>query len=299
VIPADRDVPPDERQSAGYFTVGVRYFEALGTPLLGGRDFTAQDTATAPKVAIISSGLAHRLWPDLKENREALGRQVRLGNSDNSPCEIIGIVGDAKNSQFSPLDSPAPPTLYRPFAQEYSSRASLVLRTSGAPEDLIPAVRREVASLDENLPAQELQPLAENVGLALWSARAGAGLLGIFGALGLLLAAVGIYGVMSFAVAHRTREIGVRMALGAQRRDVLKLIVGQGIVLAVIGIVVGLALASAMTRLLASQLYGLSATDPATFIGVPIFLLGVSFIACYLPARRAMRVDPLTALRQY
>jgi putative ABC transport system permease protein len=265
--------------------------------LLGGRDFGAQDTATAAKVVIVSAGLARRLWPDLKDPRESIGKQVRLDGPDNSPHEIIGIAGDTKNSQFVPLDSPGSPAIYRPFAQDYSARSSLVLRTNGAPEDLIPAVRREVAALDENLPTQELQPLSENVALALWSARAGAGLLGIFGALGLLVAAVGIYGVMSFAVAHRTREIGVRMALGAQRRDVLKLIVGQGIVLALIGIAVGLALALAVTRLLASQLYGLSATDPVTFVGVSIFLLGVAVVACYLPARRATKVDPLAALR--
>jgi predicted permease len=293
VTPEGRDLPPQERPSAGYFAVGQRYFETLGTPLLRGRDFTARDTTGAPAVVIISEGLAQHLWP----NEEALGKRLHLGGPDGPLCEVIGIVGDAKNSQFSPLDGPAPPTVYRSFAQSYSARASLVMRTGGDPRGLIPVVRREVASLDQNLPPHELQPLTENVALALWSVRTGAAILSIFGVLGVVLAAIGMYGVMSYAVARRTREIGVRMALGAQAGNVLKLIVGQGMALALIGAGIGLAAAWAVTRLLANQLYGVSATDPVTFAGVSLFLIGVALVACYLPARRATRVDPLAALR--
>jgi ABC-type antimicrobial peptide transport system permease subunit len=172
------------------------------------------------------------------------------------------------------------------------------VRTTGAPAALIPAVRREVAALDANLPPHEMQPLTENVALALWTARTGAAALSLFGLLGLALAATGIYGVMAYVVAERTREIGVRMALGAQARDVLKLIVRQGLALTLTGVAIGLTVAWALTRLLRNLLYGLSATDPVTFIVVPLFLVVVALLACYLPARRATKVDPLMALRR-
>jgi putative ABC transport system permease protein len=162
---------------------------------------------------------------------------------------------------------------------------------------LIPAARREVVALDENLPAQDLQPLSETTGLATWSARTGAAALSFFGLLGLLIASVGIYGVMSYSVARRTREIGLRMALGAESRDVVKLVVKQGMGLVLIGTVAGLALAAAATRLIASLLYGVTSTDPATFAGVAIFLMIVALLACYLPARKATKIDPMVALR--
>jgi putative ABC transport system permease protein len=155
-----------------------------------------------------------------------------------------------------------------------------------------------VQAIDDNLPAQEIKTLEEIVGLQFWPARMLAGLLAALGSVGLLLASVGVYGVMSYAVAQRTREIGVRMALGAQSRDVLKLVVSQGLGLALAGAAIGLALAAAATRSLASLLYGVSATDPATFAGVALFLIGVALLACYLPARRATKVDPLAALRR-
>jgi len=174
----------------------------------------------------------------------------------------------------------------------------LIARTDGDPRSLISAVRREVAGLDENLPPQELQPLSETVSLASWSARTGATVLGVFGLLGLLLAAIGIYGVMSYSVSRRTREIGLRMALGAETRDVIKLIVKQGMGLTLIGAMIGLMLAVAVTRLLTSLLYGVTPTDPATFAGVVLFVVVVAVIACYLPARRATKVDPVLALRR-
>jgi macrolide transport system ATP-binding/permease protein len=300
VEPQDRDIPPDERPTAGYFTVGLRYFETIGTPLLRGRDFTAQDSAGSPSVAIISEGLARSLWPQIKDPGEALGKSLRvmtMTGPSATQCEVIGIAKNSQNSIFSPLDAPPPPSIFRPFAQNYSAMASLVVRTSGDPRGLIPAARREVAALDQNLPPSNIQPLTENVSLALWSARTGVVVLGIFGLLSMVLAAIGIYGVMAYMVARRTREIGVRMALGAQAGDVLKLVVRQGVRLASIGAAAGLALAFALTRLMRSLLYGVSPTDPATFAGVALFLIGVALAACYLPARRATRVDPLAALR--
>jgi macrolide transport system ATP-binding/permease protein len=296
IQPEDREIPLDERPRAIYFAVGQRYFETIGTPLLRGRYFTAQDSAASSSVAIISEGLARRLWPEMKEIGEALGKRLRMTTLSTTNCEVIGIAKDSKNSAGSPLDGPPPLGIYRPFAQDYSPMASLVVRSNGDPRDLIPGVRREVAALDQNLPSN-MQPLTDNLRVILWPARMGAIILGIFGLLGLVLAAIGIYGVMSYMVARRTREIGVRMALGAQAGDVLKLVVRQGVRLALIGTAAGLALAFAATRLMRSLLYGVSPTDPATFAGVALFLIGVALAACYLPARRATRVDPLAALR--
>jgi putative ABC transport system permease protein len=299
VVPEGRELPANasERLYAGNFAVGPRYFETIGTPLIRGRDFTAQDTINSPRVAIVSEMLARRLWPELKDPGEALGKRLRAGDPDPGSSEVIGVAKDSRNSIFISIDRDPQPTIYRPFAQNYSALASLVVRASGDPSGLIPAVRREVVALDENLPAQDLQPLSETTDLATWSVRTAAAALSFFGLLGLLLASVGIYGVMSYSVARRTREIGLRMALGAEARDVVKLIVKQGMGLALIGTVTGLALAVAATRLIASLLYGVTATDPATFAGVTIFLMIVALLACYLPARRATKIDPMEALR--
>ena len=298
VIPEGREIPPNDRLFVNAFAVGSRYFETIGTPLLRGRDFTAQDTIKSPQIAIVSEKLARSLWPEIKDPGEAVGKRLRTGGSNLISCEVVGVAKDSKNNIFNPIDREPEPTIYRPFAQDYSAEASLVVHTSGDPRGLIPAVRREVAALDENLPAQDLQPLSETVSLALWSARASAAVLSAFGLLGLTLAGVGVYGVMSYAVARRTREIGLRMALGAEARDVAKLIVKQGMVLTLIGILVGLVLALMVTRLVASLLYGVTATDPATFVGVALFLIGVALLACYLPARRATKIDPMMVLHR-
>ncbi|HET6975324.1 MAG TPA: ABC transporter permease [Pyrinomonadaceae bacterium] len=297
VVPEDREVPPNDRIFAGDVCVGSKYFETIGTPLLRGRNFTAQDTIKSPQVAIVSERLAHSLWPEINDPGEALGKRLRVGRSNPISCEVIGIVKDSRNNIFNRIDREPEPTIYRPFAQNYSALASLIVRTDGDPRSLISAVRREVAALDENLPPQNLQPLSESVSLASWSARTGATVLGVFGLLGLVLAAIGIYGVMSYSVSRRTREIGLRMALGAETRDVIKLILKQGLGLTLIGAMIGVMLAVAVTRLLASLLYGVTATDPTTFAGVVFFVIGVAALACYLPARRATKVDPMKALR--
>jgi predicted permease len=297
VVPEGREIPPNERPFPSSFAVGPRYFETIGTPLIRGRDFTARDTINSTQVAIVSEKLTRRLWPEIKDPGDALGRTLRLGDPNAISCEVIGVAMDSKNNIFNSIDREPEPTIYRPFAQSYSAAASVVVRAVGDPSDLIPAVRREVAALDENLPAQDLQPLTETTGLATWSARTAAAALSFFGLLGLLLAGVGIYGVMSYSVARRTREIGLRMALGAEARDVVKLVVKQGMGLVLIGTVTGLALAVATTRLIASLLYGVTASDPATFAGVAIFLMIVALLACYLPARRATKIDPMAALR--
>jgi predicted permease len=297
VVPEGREVPANERLYAGDFAVGPRYFETIGTPLIRGRDFTAQDTVNSAKVAIVSEKLARSLWPEIKNPGEALGRRARVGDPDPISCEVIGVAKDSKNNIFNSIDSEPAPTIYCPFTQNYTSSASVVVRASGDPSELIPSVRREVAALDENLPAQDLQRLTETTSLATWSVRTGAAAMSFFGLIGLALACVGIYGVMSYSVARRTREIGLRMALGAEARDVVKLIVKQGMGLTLIGTMIGLALSVAMTRLIANLLYGVKAIDPTTFAAVAIFLISVALLACYLPARKATKIDPMIALR--
>ncbi len=285
-----RESPPHAPRMVALQAVGLRYFETLGVPLVSGRDFTAQDTAAAPAVAIINETMARRFFP----GEDPLGKRLRIGGKDPAPCEIVGVV---KNTLIQFLAEAPEAVTYRPFAQHLLQRMSLIARATGDPHALIPSVRREIQTLDDNLPVQEIKTLDELAGFHLWPTRIGASLLGGFGLLGLLLAAVGVYGVISYSMTRRTREIGVRMALGAQPRDVLKLIVRQGMTLTLIGVAIGVALAWAATRLLASVLYGVSATDLPAFVGAPIFLIGVALFACYLPARSAMRIDPTMALR--
>jgi macrolide transport system ATP-binding/permease protein len=284
--------PGRERQveGAGLQIISLNYFPTMGMPLLRGRDFTAKDTASAPKVTIINETLAARLFP----GDDAMGKQLRDPNREGIVYEIIGI---AKDSAYRSLGEAPRAVLYRPYAQEYSSTMNLVVRAAGDPQALFSALRREVNSLDANLPTQDLRTLREHVRAALEPVRLGTGVLSLFSLLGLFLAAIGIYGVMSYAVARRTREIGVRMAVGAKKSDVLKLIVRQGLTLALVGAGIGLAIAFAVTRLLAGLLYGVGATDPWTLMSMALFLMAVALIACYLPARRATKIDPLTALR--
>jgi macrolide transport system ATP-binding/permease protein len=288
-----RATPPEARNlNVAAQLIGLDYFRTLGTPLLRGRDFTPQDAANAPAVAIINETLARSFFP----NEDPIGKRLRFGDpaSNAQPCEIVGIVKDTliqlNNQRLRGIT-------YRPLAQQHSQRVTLVVHTAGNPQALFAAVRREVQALDENIPAHEIKTLEEFIAFTFWPMQMGAQLVGAFGLLGLLLASVGLYGVMSYAVAARTREIGVRMALGAERRDVLRLIVGQGLVLTLFGTGVGLALAFAMTRVLQKFLFGVGATDPLTFFGVALLLTLVALLACWLPARRATRVDPLIALR--
>jgi putative ABC transport system permease protein len=288
-----RAAPPDaEPTMAAAQIIGLDYFRTIGARLVRGRDFAPQDSANAPGVAIINETMARRFFA----NEDPIGKRLRIGGAQFNPQqrEIVGIVKDTVVRSIGEVPGPV---TYRPLAQQHSSFLTLVVHTAGNPKDLLPAVRREVGALDENLPAQEIKTLEEIVAFSFWPMRMGAGLVGAFGALGLTLAGIGLYGVMSYAVAGRTREIGVRMALGAVRRDVLRLIVGQGMTLAIIGVGAGLALSFAATRVLRRFLFGIGATDPPTFIGVALSLTLIALLACWLPARRATKVDPLVALR--
>jgi predicted permease len=275
--------------SAMYNLVSPGYFQAMGTRLLQGREFTLQDDEQAIPVAIINESFARRLFP----GEDPLGKQFSLGRSDAAKVQVVGVVEDGK---YAGLNEDPKPYVARPLWQSQVGSTSVIFRTAGDLSALMAAVRREVQQLDPHLPIAT-STLVEKLSLPLLPARMVASILGGFGLLALALAAIGIYGVMSYAVAQRTHEIGVRMALGAQKADVLKLVIGQGLTLTLIGVAIGLASALALTRLMKSLLFGVSATDPLTFAGIACVLTVVTFLACYLPARRAAQVDPLVALR--
>jgi len=276
----------------GKNTVGPNYFQTLGIPILRGRDFTAEVREGAPKVVIINETMARRFFA----NGEPLGRRLRVMRRGGQPvsCEIIGVVGDSK---YLSLGEESRPYMFFPFQQNSWPVMTLLVRADGNPKNLIAAIRKEVKTLDDNLPPFNVVTLAENIDISLFPARFGALLLGGFGMLALVLATVGIYGVMNYSVSQRTHEIGIRMALGAQVNNVLKLVVGQGMLLALIGVAVGLVAAFAATRVVKNLLYGVSTTDLATFAVITLLLFVVALMACYVPARRATKVDPLVALR--
>jgi putative ABC transport system permease protein len=275
--------------------IGLRYFETMGIPLLRGRAFTTADTASSERVVIVNQTLARRRWPNSKDIGEVVGRRIRSGENQNAPWRvIIGVAGDGKYWSLSEAQQEA---IWTPLTQSYAGSFEAVVRTTAETPAIASAIRREVAALDPNLPIQHIETLRKQVDLYLWPARMSAVLVTTLGGLGLLLAAIGLYGVMSYAVAQRTREIGIRMALGAQARDVLGVVIGQGLRLTLAGIAIGWATAWALTRFLASLLYGVSVRDPITFVVVPLALAAVAWLACYVPARRATKVDPLVALR--
>jgi macrolide transport system ATP-binding/permease protein len=286
--PAAGENPP----MIGKNTVGPSYFQTLGIPILRGRDFTAGVREGAPKVVIINETMARRFFA----NEEPLGRRLQVMRRGGQPvtCEIIGVVGDSK---YLSLGEDPRPYMFLPFQQNSWPVMTLLVRADGNPKNLIAAVRQEVKTLDDNLPPFNVVTLAENIDISLFPARFGALLLGGFGVLALVLATVGIYGVMSYSVSQRTHEIGIRMALGAQVNNVLKLVVGQGMLLVLVGVAVGLAAAFAVTRIVKNLLYVVSATDLVTFAVITLLLFVVALLACYVPARRATKVDPLVALR--
>jgi putative ABC transport system permease protein len=266
------------------------YFEAIGTGLRRGRLFNFQDDANATRVVLINEAFAKKFLP----GEEPIGQRLNFGGGEKETQEIIGIVADVKNDD---LDEAVEPIAYSPYAQHPWSNISLIIRGTQEPTRLASAVRSEVQALDPNLPVSNITPLDQMIYERTSPKRLMTYILAVFALIALLLASIGVYGVMSYAVTQRTQEIGVRMALGAQALDVLKLVVKHGMTMALVGVAIGLAGAYALTRLLANLLFKVTPTDLATFAVVTIALIVVALVACYIPARRATKVDPLVALR--
>ena len=282
---------PGEGLGAVYRIVRPGYFKTMGATLIEGRDFTERDNETAPGAVIINEAMARRHWP----GEDPIGKRIKITSEDFSSREIVAVVKDVKQSDWTAKPRPE---MYLPYLQATSPRyLTLVIRTSSEPMKLATAVQSEVWAIDKNLPVSEIMSMEEAISASIAQQRFNMLLLSIFAAVALLLAVVGIYGVMSYSVTQRTHEIGIRMALGARASDVLRMIVGQGMALVAIGIGVGLVGAFLLTRLMESLLFGVSVTDPLTFIAISVILAGVALGACFVPARRATRVDPMIALR--
>ena len=285
-------LPPGTGQSTNYYSASADYFKAMGIPLRRGRWFTERDTNDTPKVAVINETMAQKIFP----NEDPIGKRLTFDDRQKTPAwfEIVGIVGDVKHYG---LDQTTTLQTYEPSTQQTFAAMTLVVRTAGDPTSLSAAIRNAVLQLDKEQPVSNLKTLNQFVSTSIVQQQFAMLLLGVFAAVALLLAAVGIYGVLSYAVTQRTSEIGIRLALGAQAKDVLRLVLGQGMKLAGLGVALGLLAALALTSLMKTLLFGVSATDPLTFGLIALLLLSVAFVACWIPARRATKVDPMIALR--
>jgi putative ABC transport system permease protein len=271
------------------------YFRTMRIPLVEGRLFDARDDAVSPEVVLINRRTAQRFFADVSP----IGQQVRVGVSltrgpRNNDKTIVGIVGDVK---YGGLDAETPPEIYLPYAQHQVDEFTVAVRAAGDPMALAPTLRRDVAAIDRELPIAKIAPMTAVVGASIAERRFTMLLLGAFAAVALALATIGIYGVLAYLVTQRTQEIGVRLALGAAPDDVVRLFVREGARLTVIGLAAGVVGALAAARALSTLVFGVTTTDPVTFVGVSGALLAVALLASYVPARRAAAVDPMTALR--
>jgi putative ABC transport system permease protein len=281
-----------DRPDVGQRVITPDYFQTMSIPILKGRSFTEHDRDNTLNVIIVNEALARRFWP----NQDALGKRLGFEEDPGKQVwrEVVGIAGNVRHKA---LETEAMPEVYFPHQQFPSNFMNLVVHTASDPASMVSAIRNQVLSIDKDQPVSDVMTMEQRLAKSVASRRFVMLLLGAFSALAVGLAAVGIYGVMAYLVVQRTQEIGVRLALGAQKRDVFKLIVGKGMVLAVIGTAIGLVASLALTRLMRSLLFGVTPTDWLTFVIVSVVLLTVALLACYIPARRATKLDPLIALR--
>jgi putative ABC transport system permease protein len=282
---------PGQDPVANFRIVSDSYFRVMQIVVLQGREFAEHDSLNALPVAAVNTAFAAHYWP----GQNPIGKRFRFsGPPENPPWQtVVALVGDIRTQ----LDRPAPPEMYFPLRQKPASTMALVVRTSGDPQNMTETVREQVVSLDHDLPVFQVMTMDDWRSISVIAQKIGGASMSAFAGFALLLSAMGLFGVIAYTVSERTHEIGLRMALGAGRREIFRLVVGQGMLLAGIGLLVGLPLALAMGRAIAGLLYGVSPNDLGTFVVVAIILAGVALAACYLPARRAMNVDPMVALR--
>jgi len=294
----DLPAPPNTASGSGPVRIAGRsvspgYFRAMQIPFISGRDFTeAENQKDAPCVRIVNQAMARLYWP----GEIAIGKQLRGPCPNDAPAAVVGVVADSKQDS---ADSEPLPELYEPYAQHpfASFLVTFVIRTASNPTDVAAAVRQAVQQVDSDQPVIQMRTMQDVVSESIWRQHVSASMLGLFAAIALVLSAVGIYGVLSYSVSRRTHEIGIRSALGAARRDILRMVVGEGLLLTLMGVAVGLAVALTLTRLLTGLLYGVRPTDPLTFVSLALLVIVVALLAVYIPARRATKVDPMVALR--
>jgi predicted permease len=280
--------PAGQGDNANINAATPDYFRTLGIPLVRGREFNSGDVLGKPEVVIINQEAARRFWPD----EDPIGTRIRIG--DQTWRTVVGVIGDARQGS---LDVDPRQELYFPYAQQPYRRATIAIRGEGDVEDLANAIRAQVQSVDRALPVFDVKTMNQLIDESVSPKRFSMTVLVIFAVFALVLATVGVYAVMSYSVEKRVHEIGIRMALGAEAGDVLRLVLRNGITLAVPGIAIGVVASFGVTRLVSNLLFGIGATDPLTFVSISTLLLIVALLACYIPARRASRVDPMVALR--
>jgi predicted permease len=283
--------PGEAPLRSGWRVISGDYFQAMGIPLRRGRAFTAADTRDAPPVAIVSEAFARAAWP----NEDPIGKRFLAGNATRTGAvTVVGVVGGVRHVT---LDAAPEPELYRPLSQTPMSMVTVVMRTAADPPAVASLARQTIRDIDADVPISDVRSVDQVVSASVARPRLVMALLTVFAGVGVILGAIGVYGVIAYAVGERRREIGIRIALGAEPRSVAGSVVLRGVRYAAFGVVAGLVGAFAVTRLMRTLLFGVSATDPATFVGLSAFLIGVAALASYLPARSAAKTDPMVALR--